>query len=140
MPERFECTTLAKKRYINTLPFLFFFFFQSLRCRSDVLTVLCMTCVKKSNERQCLNCRWFGGRSPMFAKPQTNCSTVVYVPERSCLVTFAMSSRVSDNYIADDAKCILVTRVCPSPHAHTTALYPDVTWGNGTACPLVMLY
>jgi len=22
MPERFECTTLAKKRYINTLPFL----------------------------------------------------------------------------------------------------------------------
>jgi len=21
MPERFECTTLAKKRYINTLPF-----------------------------------------------------------------------------------------------------------------------
>jgi len=25
MPERFECTTLAKKRYINTLPFLFSF-------------------------------------------------------------------------------------------------------------------
>ena len=24
MPERFECTTLAKKRYINTLPFLSF--------------------------------------------------------------------------------------------------------------------
>jgi len=23
MPERFECTTLAKKRYMNTLPFLF---------------------------------------------------------------------------------------------------------------------
>jgi len=24
MPERFECTTLAKKRYINILPFLSF--------------------------------------------------------------------------------------------------------------------
>jgi len=27
MPERFECTTLAKKRYINTLPFLFLFLY-----------------------------------------------------------------------------------------------------------------
>jgi len=26
MPERFECTTLAKKRYINTLPFLSFMY------------------------------------------------------------------------------------------------------------------
>ena len=25
MTERFECTTLAKKRYINTLPFLFLY-------------------------------------------------------------------------------------------------------------------
>ena len=26
MPERFECTTLAKKCYINTLPFLSFYY------------------------------------------------------------------------------------------------------------------
>jgi len=28
MPERFECTTLAKKRYINTLPFDPFSFYR----------------------------------------------------------------------------------------------------------------
>jgi len=30
MPERFECTTLAKKRYINTLPFHCFPFLKTL--------------------------------------------------------------------------------------------------------------
>jgi len=48
-------------------------------------------------------------------------------------------------WVVDDAKCILVTRVCvfvclfvcvsifPLPHAHTT-----VTWGNDRGCPLVV--
>jgi len=45
--------------------------------------------------------------------------------------------------VVDDAKCIVVTRVCVSvclsaavrPHYCTD---PDVTWGRGTGCPLVV--
>jgi len=41
-------------------------------------------------------------------------------------------------WVVDDAKCILVTRicvsVCPSPHSHTTARVPGF-WGNGRGAP-----
>jgi len=30
--------------------------------------------------------------------------------------------------------------VCPRPHAYTIAPDPDVTWGSGTGCPLVVHY
>jgi len=30
--------------------------------------------------------------------------------------------------------------VCPRPHAHTIAADPDVTWGSGRGCPLVVHY
>ena len=47
--------------------------------------------------------------------------------------------------VVDDAKCIVVTRVCVSvclsaavrPHYCTD---PDVTWGHGRGCPLVVHY
>jgi len=44
-------------------------------------------------------------------------------------------------WVVDDAKCIVVTRVCVS-----TAVRPryctdlDVTWGRGSGCPLVVHY
>jgi len=48
-------------------------------------------------------------------------------------------------WVVDDAKCIVVTRVCVSvclsaavrPHYCTD---PDVTWGRGRGCPLVVHY
>ena len=48
-------------------------------------------------------------------------------------------------WVGDDAKCIVVTRVCVSvclsaavhPHYCTD---PDVTWGHGRGCPLVVHY
>ena len=53
----------------------------------------------------------------------------------------------------DDAKCIVVTRVCvcvcvcvcvsvcPRPHAHIIhCTDPDVTWRSGRGCPLVVHY
>jgi len=48
-------------------------------------------------------------------------------------------------WVVDDAKCIVVTRVCVSiclsaaarPHYCTD---PDVTWGNGRGCSLVVHY
>jgi len=56
----------------------------------------------------------------------------------TCLITFRVSR-------IDDAKCILVTRVCVSvclclsvaacPHYCTD---PDVTWKYGRGCPLVV--
>ena len=33
--------------------------------------------------------------------------------------------------------CLCVC-VCPRPHAYTAAWNPDVTWGNGSGCPLVL--
>ena len=39
MPERFECTTLAKKRYINTLTLLSFY-----SCDTWVVGVICIRC------------------------------------------------------------------------------------------------
>jgi len=53
--------------------------------------------------------------------------------------------------VVDDAKCVLVTRICvcvsvsvcvclsvaSCPHYCTD---PDVTWGNGRECPLVVHY
>ena len=55
-----------------------------------------------------------------------------------CLVTFCVSR-------IDDAKCIVVTRVCVSvclfaavrPHY---CMDPDVTWRRGRGCPLVVHY
>jgi len=49
------------------------------------------------------------------------------------------------SWVVDDAKCIVVTRVCVSacpsaaacPHYSTD---PDVTWGSGRGCPLVVHY
>jgi len=50
-------------------------------------------------------------------------------------------------WVVDDAKCLLVTCVCMClsdcmslasfPHY---CMYPDVTWGNGRECPLVVHY
>jgi len=48
-------------------------------------------------------------------------------------------------WVVDDAKCIVVTRVCVSvclsaavcPHYCTD---PDVTWGSGRGCPLIVHY
>jgi len=47
--------------------------------------------------------------------------------------------------VVDDAKCIVVTRVCVSVclSAATCIHYctdPDVTWGSGRGCPLVVHY
>jgi len=44
-------------------------------------------------------------------------------------------------WVIDDAKCIMVTHVCvcPRPYAHTCT-DPDVTWGSGRGCPLVVHY
>jgi len=52
--------------------------------------------------------------------------------------------------VVDDAKCIVVTRVC-LPYVCVSVclsaavrpqycVYPDVTWGRGRGCPLVVRY
>ena len=47
------------------------------------------------------------------------------------------------DYISSEAKCIVVTTicvsVCPSPHSHYCT-DPNVTYGNGRGCPLVVHY
>jgi len=47
--------------------------------------------------------------------------------------------------IVDDAKCIVVTRVCVSVWLSAAVhpqycMDPDVTWGRGRGCPLVVHY
>jgi len=49
------------------------------------------------------------------------------------LITFRVSRKR-----VDDAKCILVTRVCVSLSLAAFPYYctdPDVSWGNGRECP-----
>ena len=54
----------------------------------------------------------------------------------SCLLQFA--------WVIDDAKCIVVTRVCVCVYVSVAAVRPhyctdpDVTWGHGRGCPLVV--
>jgi len=48
-------------------------------------------------------------------------------------------------WVVDDAKCIVVTRVCVSICLSAAACLhyctdPDVTWGSGRGCPLVVHY
>jgi len=40
----------------------------------------------------------------------------------------------------DDARYVLVTRVCVSVHSSHYCTDPDVTWGNGRGCPPVVHY
>jgi len=49
--------------------------------------------------------------------------------------------------VEDDAKCIVVTRVCVCVSVCMSAtacshywMHPDVTWGSGRGCPLVVHY
>jgi len=73
------------------------------------------------------------------------------------LSAFSITQRTSDigilylhfAWVVDDAKCIVVTRVCVSvcvsvclsvavrPH-YCSCTDPDVTWGHGRGCPLVV--
>jgi len=99
--------------------------------------------------------------APVSAYPITPCDPIHYNmrrpqwPPRQC----KFSSRVIIFYsivilcmfllhfawVVDDAKCIVVTRVCVSvclsaaarPHYCTD---PDVTWRSGRGCPLVVHY
>jgi len=49
-------------------------------------------------------------------------------------------------WVVDDAKCIVVTRVCvylcvcPRPHAYTLLSGPGCNLGSGRGCPLVVHY
>ena len=60
-------------------------------------------------------------------------------------------NRIAVSYISHEAKCILVTRVCLSVcvsvclslaafHFPQCSTDPDVSWGNGRACPVVVHY
>ena len=50
------------------------------------------------------------------------------------LITFRVSRRRREMYCGHARLC-----VCPRPHAYTCT-DPDVTWGSGRGCPLVVHY
>jgi len=61
------------------------------------------------------------------------------------LATPPSSSSLHFAWVVDDAKCIVVTRVCVSVSLSATACLhyctdPGVTWGTGRGCPLVVKY
>jgi len=72
---------------------------------------------------------------------------IVILPHMNHLRCWGIRVLLHFAWVVDDAKCIVVTRVCVSvclclsaavgPHYCTD---PDVTWGRGRGCPLVMHY
>ena len=63
---------------------------------------------------------------------------------RSIIFTFCVSCRRRKMYRGHARLCVCLyvcASVCPRPYAHTTACTdPDVTWGRGRGCPLVVHY
>ena len=55
------------------------------------------------------------------------------------LITFCVSRRRREMYCGHARLCVCVS-VCPRPHAYTLCTDPDVTWGSGRGCPLVVHY
>ena len=54
------------------------------------------------------------------------------------VVTFRLSRRSREMYCGHARLCVCLC-VCPRPHAHYCT-DPDVTWGSGRGCPLVVPY
>jgi len=59
------------------------------------------------------------------------------------VIRYAAKFSLHFTWVVDDVKCILVTCVCVSVCLSVTAclhycMDPDVTWGSGRGCPLVV--